>query len=225
MGLGRSVATPFAGVFFISVVVAQVSAPEQHLIGDWSTRHVIFTRLDPGNRDTVVRADPRAWHSWVEHARYSFEPYLQGEPERPVGRHHHRRSHEEELRADWAIPIFGGVGPWASPAKFGFDVNATPDCTNDYVVFPTSGPGTPGLSGVAPTLVAFNNLYTGPGPTAFAPRHPLRRLSLRYCLRTTPRQRRQERRPFAVSFARWQGRLCYRQLSQARLHSGVIEQK
>ena len=170
MGLDRSVAAAFVCVFFSCVLAAQVAAPQQHLVRDWSSRHIVFTGLTPGNLDTAVRVDPRAWHSWVLHARYSFERPRQGEGELPVDRgHRHRRRHKKELLADWEIPIGGGVGPWAFPAKFGFNVNATPDCANDYVVFPTSNPGTPGLSGVGPTLIAFNNLYTGPGPTGICP--------------------------------------------------------
>jgi hypothetical protein len=72
---------------------------------------------------------------------------------------------------DWQMPIPTGVGPRAFPAKFGFDVNAAPDCANDFVVFPSNGIATPGASGatVTPSLVAFNNLYTGPGPSGICP--------------------------------------------------------
>jgi hypothetical protein len=170
MGLDRSVAAALVCIFYSSVVAAQVSASQQHLVRDWSTRHVVFTGLTPGNLGSAVGADPRAWHSWAEHALYTFKPSRRGERELPTDRYHRqRRRHKKELLADWDIPIGGAVGPWAFPAKFGFDVDATPDCTNDYVVFPTSNPGTPGLSGVAPTLIAFNNLYTGPGPTGICP--------------------------------------------------------
>jgi hypothetical protein len=49
------------------------------------------------------------------------------------------------------------------PAKFGFDPTATPDCTNDFVVFPVNIAG----SATQPNLVAFNNLYSG--GTSIAP--------------------------------------------------------
>jgi hypothetical protein len=49
------------------------------------------------------------------------------------------------------------------PAKFGFDPNATPDCTNDFVVFSVNIAG----SATQPNLVAFNNLYSG--GTSIAP--------------------------------------------------------
>jgi hypothetical protein len=46
------------------------------------------------------------------------------------------------------------------PSKFSFDLAAPPSCQNDYVVFGLDGAGTTGGSA---NLVAFNNLYAGPG--------------------------------------------------------------
>ncbi len=47
------------------------------------------------------------------------------------------------------------------PAKYSFDPAATPDCTNDYVVF---GLNVAGINGGRANLVAFNNLYVGTVP-------------------------------------------------------------
>lgn len=142
------------------------NSPPRHVLHDWSSRHVVFTGLTPDNVRERTEADPRAWHSWLAHARHRFAP-----PARP--RHfssdprHRRRHRDQKLAIAWQVPLLG-VGPWSFPAKFGFDVNATPDCANDFVVFPTSMPGVTGASGSA-TLVAFNNLYTGPGPSGICP--------------------------------------------------------
>jgi hypothetical protein len=46
------------------------------------------------------------------------------------------------------------------PAKFSFDINATPSCTNDFVVFPT---GLSGVGGGQASIVAINELYSGSG--------------------------------------------------------------
>jgi hypothetical protein len=64
--------------------------------------------------------------------------------------------------------LFGGTftlnndpgGGQTYPAKYVFDVNATPDCTNDYVVV-----GIPALAvaGTQANIVGYNNLYTGSG--------------------------------------------------------------
>jgi hypothetical protein len=47
------------------------------------------------------------------------------------------------------------------PAKYTFNVNDTPDCTKDFVVFAIDQAG----SGSQPTILAFNELYSGTLPT------------------------------------------------------------
>jgi hypothetical protein len=46
------------------------------------------------------------------------------------------------------------------PAKYGFDVNATPNCGNDFVVFALNVAGT---TGGQANLVGLNQLYRGTG--------------------------------------------------------------
>jgi hypothetical protein len=149
--------------------VAQ-DAPPVHLVHDWSNHYIVFTALAPENLSHAIHADPRAWHSWVQHARHRFEGPSREEGKRPVRPFPHGR-HPRALAVDWQMPIGTSAGPLASPAKFGFDANAAPDCANDYVVFPTGNVPTPGTSGqgVQATVIASNNLYTGPGPTGICP--------------------------------------------------------
>lgn len=155
---------------FVSPAVAQEASTPQHAIEDWSTRHVVFTGLTPENVSEVAKADPRAWSVWRKHARYQLWPVID-DTESGQGDHRHRRrpprAHGEK-RFDWQVSLGSTVGPWASPAKFSFDINAQPDCTNDYVVFPTNAINTPG-STLRASLIAFNNLYTGPGPSGICP--------------------------------------------------------
>ena len=163
----RLAVAPLLWVLVVSVAAAQEFAPPEHLVHDWSTRHVIFAGLTPENLAASVAVDPRARHSWINHGRHRFEPRRDHEPV-PVGR---GRRHHERLATDWQMPITAAVGPRVFPAKFGFDVNAAPDCANDYVIFPTNNSDVPGASGlnVRISLVGFNNLYTGPGPTGICP--------------------------------------------------------
>jgi hypothetical protein len=141
----------------------------QHLVQDWSSRHVVFSGLTPETIDDAVAADPRAWHSWLNHARYNFQSAVESDSE-PNLDFARRRRHKKTLRRDWQMNLGGAsVGPRTFPAKFSFNVNAPPDCTNDYVVFGTTVPVSSGLLGGSPSLIGFNNLYTGPGPTGICP--------------------------------------------------------
>jgi len=54
----------------------------------------------------------------------------------------------------------GYVGNGQFPAKFSFDVNAPPDCANDFVVFNTNHADS---SGASANIMAFNNLYSTQG--------------------------------------------------------------
>ncbi|HEY2345780.1 MAG TPA: hypothetical protein VGH80_07845 [Xanthomonadaceae bacterium] len=50
-----------------------------------------------------------------------------------------------KLTGDWnaSLGSIGGSGsPDVYPAKYSFDINATPSCANDFVVYPTANPGT-----------------------------------------------------------------------------------
>lgn len=49
------------------------------------------------------------------------------------------------------------------PAKYTFNVNLNPDCTNDYVVFPTGAKGTNTGGNPTPSIIAFNELYASQG--------------------------------------------------------------
>jgi hypothetical protein len=65
-------------------------------------------------------------------------------------------------RVDWGRLLLAGgtVGIGQFPAKFTFDANAAPDCTNDFVAYNTS------LAGVAPTVATSGNLNFTGQPTA-----------------------------------------------------------
>ena len=66
------------------------------------------------------------------------------------------------MKIDWSIPLGAGiVAPNMFPAKYSFDINATPSCPGDYVVFGLNVAGaTPGQA----NLVGVNNLYSGANP-------------------------------------------------------------
>lgn len=71
-------------------------------------------------------------------------------------------------RVDWSVNLGGAgsaIAPGMYPAKYSFNVNAAPDCTNDFVVFALHVAGASNQA----TIVGYSNLYTEPGGTGFCP--------------------------------------------------------
>lgn len=151
---------------------------------DWSTRHVIYTNGASPATASALQRDPRAWYSWLRRSQ-AFLPRPQAAAQGPLGENAHPGSEDEPLfwgwhpptkkprntssRIDWSVSLgpTGGVQPLVYPAKFSFDVTATPDCTNDFVVFPINAtPHNPPVSPAQANIVALNNLYTGTSSTS-----------------------------------------------------------
>ena len=61
------------------------------------------------------------------------------------------------IHRDWSASLgtSGSGHPGTFPAKFQFDIYATPSCTNDFVVFPTNA------AGVASTTASVSGTFTG----------------------------------------------------------------
>ena len=84
-------------------------------------------------------------------------------------------------RVDWNVSLGASgarVADGMYPAKFTFNVNDTPDCTKDFVVFALNV----GSSSTQTGIVAFNNLYTAypaGGLCGFAP-------TVKWAYNTTP---------------------------------------
>lgn len=98
------------------------------LILDWSNRHVIYTTGHTAEQADRMAKDPRAYAAFLAHGKV---------PRRhdPIGPH--PVSKPRTLKRDWAVSLGSGETGWGVyPAKYSFDVNAPPSCTNDFVVFP-----------------------------------------------------------------------------------------
>ena len=90
----------------------------------------------------------------------------------PPGWHPHMR--EIPMERDWGtslgvngstgVPVNGTTWFPIYPAKFSFNVSAAPDCTNDFVVFPTN---LTGASAGQASIVAYNKLYSNSAGTGF----------------------------------------------------------
>ncbi len=108
---------------------------------DWSNQHLIYTVGFTGEQAEKMQGDPRFFAAARLHGKaLADESAANGYPIFRRRRREPRRERRREtnLKKDWSVSLgpTAGVAAGQSPAKFSFDVNAAPSCTNDYVVFP-----------------------------------------------------------------------------------------
>ena len=128
---------------------------------DWSHRHLIYSRASTLGQALQNQQRHRFWHQWFRRNARAERSDGDGAFSSEFGHRHHRVSDAGEgFQRDWGVSLGAGatVGEGMSPAKFTFDINATPSCANDYVVFNTRLTGAGSLN-----IVGFNNLYAGAG--------------------------------------------------------------
>lgn len=149
-----AVATLCVALFLLATVCAQESTGRPHvgIPQDWSQRQILFSRAALLQHPNLLNQEPRVLHQAMQrwqapHASISHRVRALTPPVLANQR-------------DWNMALKGHISPNMFPAKFGFDPAAAPDCANDYVVFGTTAVG---VTGGASNLVAFNNLYSGPG--------------------------------------------------------------
>lgn len=135
---------------------AQTRKVESRHIGlpqDWSQQHFVFTERGDRRASLSELVNPRAIIARLARARAraSFRDSLGGGGKwnRPVAR--------KKPHVDWAVDLGATMTPNTYPAKYSFDINATPDCVNDYVVY---GLNTAGIASQA-NLIGLNYLYSG----------------------------------------------------------------
>ncbi len=125
---------------------AENSAIRMGVPHDWTHHHVVFSRgADQDKNAEALISDLRLWHQVLRTA-----------PTRMA----QRRTRPRRRKVDWSVNLGAPssmLAPGAYPAKYTFDINASPSCTNDFVVFALDIAG----SGTQATIVAYNNLYVG----------------------------------------------------------------
>ena len=128
---------------------------------DWSHRHLIFSPPTSIWQSWKLQQEPRYWHQWLRRDEGHFRRGHSAGQDFDSAWHRHRQDEPEELHTDWGMSLLsgGGAGVGVFPAKFSFDVNATPSCADDFVVFNTSQTGTAARA----TIIAFNQLYSTQG--------------------------------------------------------------
>lgn len=121
----------------------------------WSDRSLVFSLNGLSRYPNLMEQEPRIRHQVMQRFRELAPGYFRsvdGLEQNGNGTTHHR---------DWNVDfVRGQVADNMYPAKYSYDPGAPPDCTNDYVVF---GLNVSGKTGKQANLIAFNNLYSGPG--------------------------------------------------------------
>ncbi|MFZ3279157.1 MAG: hypothetical protein WA182_19850 [Candidatus Sulfotelmatobacter sp.] len=103
---------------------------------DWSSSHVIFPGGYTPEQEVNTWNEPRAYAQWLLHGN---APADSGLLRRRLRVWERERRPSRDMRKDWAISLgAGGVAQGMWPAKYSFNVNATPSCTADFVVFPVN---------------------------------------------------------------------------------------
>jgi hypothetical protein len=164
---------------------------------DWSHEHVVFSNTNDLDVAAIVRKDPRAFHQWLKRNRAflqqaadristsaSFDDSVRfGNLNRSDARRdgpspdpwplHWRRT--EPFERDWGVSLgmthFNNVNANNAaplyPAKYTFNIDASPSCTSDYVVFPTGANSKTSNNAMTPNgqaaIVGFTNLYSTQG--------------------------------------------------------------
>jgi hypothetical protein len=159
--------------FAICAVLSTLAQNVQGFPEDWSHQHVIFS--NPGTlEDAVKNGSLDRWLRIVNDPRYKIQQRKRNSSAAPVqsagqiivgGGLRTKRL----LHSDWAVQLGPSgndsvaLGMYA--AKYTFNPIDSPDCVNDFVVFPINGAG----NATQADLVGVNNLYnttcTGTVPT------------------------------------------------------------
>src|ERR1035438_7911022 len=124
------------------------------------------------SRHARSRTEPRFWLQALGRNARSLEQVDHSEDKQSDLNEFERgrKKSRKAFRRDWgqSLGANGSTGAplvlvnWYPvwPAKYTFDINAAPDCNNNYVIFPTNLAGA--TAGQA-SVVAYRNLYAGTG--------------------------------------------------------------
>lgn len=146
----------------------RISVPQ-----DWSHRHVVFSQPRSMTQAWKLQTEPRYWIQALRHnaaRRGHGGAELTVEENRLTELIEREKGPEKTFQKDRAQSLgangttgapLSGVNWWpAFPAKYSFDINADPDCNNDFLVFPTN---LAGVTNGQSSVIAYGNLYAGTG--------------------------------------------------------------
>ena len=138
---------------YAGAAAGQGRRPRVGMVRDFNSRQVIFPEVVPASLVDKIRHEPRFWQQYLHrHAHlYAHDPDFVPDHNRPG-----------KMVRDWNFSLNGGSGGTiGSPAKYVFDVNAAPSCTNDFVVTGVNIAG----SATQANLLGLKSLYNNPTGT------------------------------------------------------------
>jgi hypothetical protein len=143
------------------------------MISDWSHRHVVFSQPTSREQAWRVQTETRYWLQAFRRnaARFRHDGMEPTDADNATAEFvRSRKGSRKAFQRDWGQSLgangatgapLSGVNWWpAYPAKYSFNINANPDCGNDFVVFPTN---LAGVTGGQASIIAYRNLYAGSG--------------------------------------------------------------
>ena len=142
----------------LSSICAQetVAPPHIGVPQDWSTRHIVFSHDALARHPEVLYREPRVLHQAMQRWQAPNSDVFHGTASTSSD------ANTSGAHRDWSVSLGKGhISANMSPAKYSFNPAATPDCTNDFVVF---GLTVAGVTTGQANLVGFNNLYAGTLP-------------------------------------------------------------
>ncbi len=143
----------------LTVQMCGQGSPQQQrvpMVDDWSTHHLVFS--NPGTFGQAIQTRPfLEWYKVQTDPRHRMEQTwrnadrLRGAGANIVpaadfgdslGIKSRRPYHSRKPQGDWSNYLGGtsnaGIGATLFPVKYTWDINATPDCTNDFVAVPVN---------------------------------------------------------------------------------------
>lgn len=146
-------ATLCSGILSLVTALGAQEAAAHRPIGmvqDWSDHSIVFTYDGLLQHPDLLNSEPRIMRNLMQR--------LQSPPPTKLSIKPVASSHR-----DWQLSLGRGhIATNMYPAKYTFDPNQTPSCTNDFAVFALN---TGGASGGQANLVGLENLYSGTSPT------------------------------------------------------------
>jgi len=151
---------------------AQSSGQGISIVSDWSDRHVVFSHPDSFESAWRLLSEPRYGLQALRRKARSLERIDESEDQRNDSNQFERgqKKSRKAFHRDWGqslgangstgAPLSGVTWYPVAPAKYSFDINASPNCGQDYVIFPTNLVGA--TAGQA-SVIAYRNLYAGAG--------------------------------------------------------------